>query len=238
MTDDLSRLIPAGRHAPDRPLQGLTVLAVEDSRFASEAIRLLCLQSGARIRRADCLRSARRHLKVYRPSAVIVDLGLPDGAGENLITELAALTPRRNVILATSGDDGAGARALAAGADGFLPKPIAGLALFQQAIIEHLPDSDRPGALPSSSAPDVAPDPLAYRDDMVHAAALLADGADAETLDYLTQFLSGVARAACDLPLEQAAEGLAARRRQGVAAEDALWRLSGLVDARTGAGSL
>jgi len=52
-----------------RPLLGLTILVVEDSRFACDAMRLLCLRSGARIRRADCLRSARRHLQVYRPSA-------------------------------------------------------------------------------------------------------------------------------------------------------------------------
>ena len=59
---------------PQRPLTGLTVLVIEDSRFASEAVRLLCLKSGARIRRADCLRSAARHLRTYRPAVVIVDL--------------------------------------------------------------------------------------------------------------------------------------------------------------------
>ncbi len=102
MTDDLSQLL-SNHPSPDRPLAGRTVLLVEDSRFASEAIRLLCLRSGARIRRADCLTAARRHLAVYRPSVVIVDMGLPDGSGAELIEELARATPRVPVILGTSG---------------------------------------------------------------------------------------------------------------------------------------
>ena len=33
-----------------RPMLGLTVLVIEDSRYACDAMRLLCLRSGARIR--------------------------------------------------------------------------------------------------------------------------------------------------------------------------------------------
>ena len=88
-----------------RPLLGLTILVVEDSRYACEAMRLLCLRSGARIRRADSLKSARKHLQVYRPSVVIIDLGLPDGSGAELIEALSTASPRVAVILGTSGDE-------------------------------------------------------------------------------------------------------------------------------------
>ena len=137
MEDDL--MTAHLRPTATRPLLGLTVLVVEDSRFACDAMRLLCLRSGARIRRADCLKSARRHLQVYRPSAVIIDLGLPDGSGAELISELSVTSPRVEVILGTSGDSFSEEVALAAGADGFLAKPISSVIAFQNAIISALP---------------------------------------------------------------------------------------------------
>lgn len=208
MSDALSQ--PLQRPNALRPLLGLTVLIVEDSRYASEALRLMCLRSGARIRRADCLASARRHLAAYRPSVSIVDLGLPDGRGEALIAELRTMLPPVPVILGASGDDGAEARALEAGADGFLAKPIASLAAFQQAILSRLNDPERQmlRALPSEA---ITPDPLALRDDLIHAAEVLHPDAGEAALDYAAQFLRVLARSAGDAPLEQAANRLAAR---------------------------
>ena len=98
----------------NRPLVGLTLLVVEDSRFASDAVRLLALRSGARLRRADCLRAAERHLRVYTPDVILIDLGLPDGRGEDLIARLSAATPRIPAILALSGEDYGAPRAMAA----------------------------------------------------------------------------------------------------------------------------
>jgi DNA-binding response OmpR family regulator len=156
-----------------RPLQGLTVLVVEDSRFASEAVRLLCTRSGAQIRRADGLRAARKHLAVYHPSVLLVDVGLPDGTGLDLITGLAETSPRIAVILGTSADPDMEKAVLAAGADGFIEKPIASLAQFQSAILRHLPAERQPPQLRVVSEERIKPDRLAYQDDLVQVAGVL-----------------------------------------------------------------
>ena len=216
---------------PTRPLAGMTVLVVEDSRFASEAVRLLCLKSGARIRRADSLRSARRHLGVYMPSVVIVDLGLPDGSGISLISDLSA-AHRIPVILATSGDDRQFPDAIAAGADGVLAKPIESLGLFQKTVLDHLPVDQRPAFPRLVSDETVSPDAIAFRDDLSLAADLLSSTEDESTLTYITQFLTGVARSARDDDLEAAAMTLAARRKNGGSFGSDLAKVAGMLQDR------
>jgi CheY-like chemotaxis protein len=198
----------------DRPLLGLTLLLVEDSRLASEGMRLLCQRSGARLRRADSLQAAERHLKAFRPSVVVVDLGLPDGSGLDLIRRLAQARPCIDAIIATSGDDSLEGDARAAGAGAFIAKPIASLAAFQAAILSGLP-SDRtprgPRALPEGV---VNPDPVALRDDLCRAAEVLARG-EAPGFDYVAQFLQGVAKGAGDEALILATGALSAARAGG-----------------------
>ncbi|WP_439144118.1 response regulator [Planktotalea sp.] len=215
-----------------RPLLGLTILVVEDSRFACDAMRLLCLRSGARIRRADCLRSARRHLQVYRPSVAIIDLGLPDGSGAELIKELAGSEPRIHSLLAISGDDTKKDLSLEAGADGFLSKPLSSLANFQTAVLHSLPEDMRPSGLRSITDEEVDPDPLAYRDDMAHASEMLSDDADLMRLDYAAQFLRGVAKSARDEPLREAAQLLAKATATGTTVHSHQAKLAGLVRQR------
>lgn len=238
MADDLSDLVAPCKPTADRPLLGLTVLLVEDSRFACEAMRLLCLRSGARLRRADCLRSARRHLMSYRPGVVIVDLGLPDGSGLDLIREIAGRQPRVPALLATSGDAGGEESARAVGADGFLPKPIESLHGFQQAILTALPrPPSRSVPRPAGATEDqVRPDPIALRDDLVHVADLLGRTPEGAALDYIAQFLSGVALSAHDAPLLAAAEALSSDRTKGRGIAGDMHRLSGLVQTRLAAG--
>lgn len=190
----------------ERPLLGQTLLVVEDSRFASEAVRLMCLHSGARLRRADCLASAHRHLAVYAPTVVLVDLGLPDGSGLDLIAELATAVPRVPVILATSGEDHAEAEAKMAGADDFIAKPIASLAAFQTVILNHLPKEDLPPSPRPMPSAAIAPDPVALRDDLAHVAELLSRPLDEITAAYVAQFLHSLGVTGQDACLLDAAE--------------------------------
>ncbi|MCB2117327.1 MAG: response regulator [Rhodobacteraceae bacterium] len=230
MADELSDFLAVREPTADHPLLGLTILLVEDSRLACDAIRLLCQRSGARLRRADCLRSARRHLAAYRPSVVIVDLGLPDGSGLELIAELCEQRPRVGAILATSGADALKDAAFAAGADGFLPKPIESLSAFRRAILDLLPGLPRPQPARATAGGDlVHPDPLALRDDLSRAAELM-DAGGAER-GYLAQFLTGVALGAHDAPLHRAAEALAQAPEAAL-----LDRIDGLVRARLATG--
>lgn len=235
MDEDLSRFMAKRPPTAAHPLLGLTVLLVEDSRFASEAMRLLCLRSGARIRRADCLRSAARHLQTYRPTVVIVDVGLPDGSGLDLIRDLASAQPRVPVILGTSGNPDLADAAKDAGADGFLEKPIERLAVFQQAVLSALPPASRPRTLGIVSDDQISPDPIALRDDLTLAADLLGNNPDDRAVSYVAQFLSGVARVAHDPMLASAAESLA---HPGMRTDtQGLSRVTGLVRERLAAGA-
>ncbi len=232
MTDDLKRLRWNRKPTPEQPLMGLTILAVEDSRFASEALRLACNRSGARLRRADCLASARRHLAVYRPTVVMIDLGLPDGCGTELIEELCAGDVDPPVILAMSGDEYLEAKARDAGADGFLAKPLPGLAGFQNAILSLLPSHQHPTGPRSAETAAMAPDDMALQDDLKRAAEALEAGRGGRAAAYAAQFVSSVARSARDGRLAEAAQRFARSHAAGQDIEVARGHLSSILAER------
>ena len=216
-------------------LFAVTILLVEDSRSASEAIRLFAAESGARVRRADSLNAASRHLAVYRPNVVMIDLGLPDGDGMALIRHLAAASTPLGAIVALSGHDRSAwqGEALAAGAAGCLEKPIESLRTFQECVLGVLPDAD------TRRRPDERELALAGRasvlaaldEDLRRARGLLTDAmpsGDKETVAYCAQFLGSVGEMLGDGDLAAAAR---------VAAEPGgALLLAGLLDRRLGAG--
>ncbi len=211
-----------------RPLLGVTILLVEDSRFCSEAVRMMSIKSGARLRRADCLRSARRHLAIYRPDVLMVDLGLPDGPGVELIREMQLSPDLSSAIIALSGDDGGPARAqaLEAGAQCFLTKPLQDLAQFQQVVLSIV---QKPGVphlfVTQGSGPLLKLDKRAFFDDLRRTERLLRRAlpkANQRELRYLAQFARSVAQTAQDHELMDCAAAFSARLRGG-----AKWQHSG-----------
>lgn len=230
--DEFATLTPISPPTARRPLLGMTVLAVEDSRFASEALRLICLKSGARIRRADSLMSARRHLKVYRPAIVVVDLGLPDGSGLDLIRDLNQVAPRVGVLMAISGDAHLARAARNAGADGFMAKPLTSLTAFQTAVLSHLPADRRPNGPRAVAQDEITPDPIAYTDDLAHAADVLGDDQSEQSIAYVTQFLAGIALSAGDQSLQRATEDVIDCQSKGKVPPNSVARLAGLVQDR------
>ena len=232
--DAFASMIPTRAPTAHRPLLGVTVLVVEDSRYASEAVRLMCLRSGARIRRADSLETARRHLAVYRPTVALIDVGLPDGSGIALIEALAQATPRIEVILGISGETTTENEVTHAGADGFIAKPIDNLAAFQHAILSQLPADRQPPGPRILHDEVVRPDNVAYQDDLNHIAQVLSEDAT-QNIDYVTQFLGGVARSVKDDDLDKAVRALIVRKNEGGNLKPGVAALTELVQTRIAA---
>lgn len=189
-------------------LFAVTILLVEDSRSASEAIRLFAAESGARVRRADSLHSASRHLAIYRPKVVMVDLGLPDGDGISLIRHLASASTPLDGIIALSGHDRDAWQdeALAAGAAACLEKPIASFREFQETILSVLPDADRRRSPDDKhfDLTDRASVQAALVEDMQRAHGLLDEAMiarDEDTIAYCAQFLGSIGQMLGDADL-------------------------------------
>ena len=178
------------------PLQGLTLMIVDDSRFACDALRLILNRAGARLRRAESLEIARLHLNCYRPDLAIIDLGLPDGRGEDLIAELSAAG---FPVLGISGDPDGRDAALDAGAAAFVEKPIGSVAGLVR-LIRQLTTGVGP-VENGEETPSPAGDPVALRDDLARAASLIAAPGDP---GYARAFVQSLARASGDLALEAA----------------------------------
>lgn len=208
MPETLEDLIMIQPPTAERPLLGTMILLVEDSRHSCEALKLICHRSGARIRRAESLASAARHLRSYRPRVAVIDLGLPDGSGLDLIETLSRAEPAIDGIIATSGDDTLADAAKQAGAHVFLPKPLTSIRAFQDSVLALLPTDQRPAKIAQPKLDHVEPDPVALRDDLALVSELLSQEPDLKTLDYLGNFLASLGKDACDAGLVSLADQL------------------------------
>lgn len=100
------------------------ILLVEDELPVQRFIHAALTAAGYRIVVANTLHSARAHSGGHRPDLILLDLGLPDGDGLELLTTLRPDNRTPIVILSARGDERAKVFALDAGADDYLTKPF------------------------------------------------------------------------------------------------------------------
>lgn len=112
-----------------------TVLLVEDDALLRQAFRLLLEDSGYDVREAGSAASALRSAEESTPSAVVLDMGLPDRPGLDVARELRQQDATRDVpIIALTGRVGPEEKraCIEAGCTEYHGKPLAPRLLLER----------------------------------------------------------------------------------------------------------
>jgi len=100
------------------------VLVVEDEPGIRTVVRLMLQSAGYRVIEADTAARAEIEARTHRPDLLIVDLGLPDGDGLEVIRRVRAWSPVPIIVLSARIMEEQKVAALDAGADDFVSKPF------------------------------------------------------------------------------------------------------------------
>ena len=102
------------------------ILIVEDESNIRRFVRIALEQEGMSVIEASTLEQARMDAATRRPDLMIVDLGLPDGDGKDLIRDLRSWVYSPILVLSAREREEEKVAALNAGADDYLVKPVEG----------------------------------------------------------------------------------------------------------------
>ncbi len=100
------------------------ILLVEDEAGIRRFVRAALEAEGCTVREAGSLERSRMELANRRPDLLMLDLGLPDGDGLALLTELRQWSGMPVLVLSARSDEADKVGALDAGADDYLAKPF------------------------------------------------------------------------------------------------------------------
>ncbi len=135
------------RPSARKPVQQIRVLVVEDVRTVAISVQAVLLQAGMEVEIAETGAEAWERKQEFRPDIALIDLGLPDVEGFDLVERFA--TPGDcGIILVTANDEeSARVMALETGADDYMVKPaparelVARIRALHRRL--HRPQSDR-----------------------------------------------------------------------------------------------
>ena len=100
------------------------VLLVEDEPGIRGVVRLMLQSANYRVVEADTAARAEIEARTHRPDLLIVDLGLPDGDGLDVIRRVRAWSPVPIIVLSARTMEEQKVAALDAGADDYVAKPF------------------------------------------------------------------------------------------------------------------
>jgi two-component system KDP operon response regulator KdpE len=100
------------------------ILIVEDEAEIRRFVRLTMEADGFEVHEADGVRRGLIEAGTRRPDLVVLDLGLPDGDGVDLIRDLRTWSAVPVIVLSARSSEADKIEALDAGADDFLVKPF------------------------------------------------------------------------------------------------------------------
>ncbi len=123
-----------------------TVLVIDDEPQIRKLLRLVLEEAGCRVHEASGVAEGLSETAARRPDAVILDLGLPDGTGLEVLQRLREWTATPVLVLSAkdSGEDKV--EALDAGADDYVTKPFDSGELLARlrAVLRRVQATDEP----------------------------------------------------------------------------------------------
>src|SRR5262249_37564940 len=120
---DVPRVL-AGRRSAGGAGMTETVLVVEDEVPMRRFLRSALASHGFRVVEAGTLRDAEQLVTEAPPAAILLDLGLPDGDGRDLLRQVREWSPAPVIVLSAREREDDKVTALDAGADDYLTKPF------------------------------------------------------------------------------------------------------------------
>jgi diguanylate cyclase (GGDEF)-like protein len=136
--------VPAAPGDPDQVGGAIVLMVTADADVKRQLLPMLRAE-GLAVSAAGSLAEAQRCLLDEMPSAVVVDVELPDGTGHDLIGEVRRIHGGEAVAVVVVSPRGSfldKVEAITSGADGYFEKPVDWTALLRR--LQHLLESSRP----------------------------------------------------------------------------------------------
>jgi len=130
--------------------QGPVIIVIEDEPDIRRFLRAALLSSGYRLVEATTGQEGLQAAETRQPDLIILDLGLPDMDGLEVIRQLRAWTAVPIIVLSAKGQETVKVAALDAGADDYIAKPfgVSELLARMRVSLRHADRSAQGGATP------------------------------------------------------------------------------------------